>query len=72
MDEIQTKNPKTCIACGLVLDAPDVSPDDACAACGPTELTGVRALYRRLAAAYDEQPTVPDCRGGVVGDRYPF
>lgn len=34
----------------------------------------VRAMYRRLAAEYDQMhATVPDCRGsGVTGDLSPF
>lgn len=32
----------------------------------------VRAMYRRMAAAYNAQPTVPDYGGGVPGDRYPL
>jgi hypothetical protein len=31
---------------------------------------GVRAMYKRLARAYEAEPTVPDCGGGVPGDLY--
>lgn len=35
--------------------------------------SSVKALYQRLAAEYDDtEPAVPDRRGGVAGDRYPF
>ena len=39
------------------LAAPDESP--------------LRAMYQRLAAEYELEPTVPDHGGGVKGDRYP-
>jgi hypothetical protein len=31
---------------------------------------GVRAMYARLAAAHNAEPTVPDLGGGVSGDLY--
>ncbi|MGD0863755.1 MAG: hypothetical protein ABSA21_13540 [Candidatus Limnocylindrales bacterium] len=34
------------------------------------EEVGVRAMYGRLAAAHDAEPTVPDLGGGVPGDLY--
>lgn len=34
--------------------------------------TGVRAMYARLAREYEMEPTVPDRRGGVAGDLFPF
>lgn len=32
----------------------------------------MRAFYERLAAAYEQHPTVPDLGGGVSGDLYPL
>jgi hypothetical protein len=32
----------------------------------------VRGLYRRLAAAHDEEPPVPDRGGGAPGDKFPL
>ena len=34
--------------------------------------TGVRALYARLAGAYESEPVVADRRGGVLGDPFPL
>lgn len=72
MDQIHDQEPDVCRSCGRQLDPNTDSKVPLCADCTPGELTGVRALYRRLAAEYERQPTVPDRRGGVVGDRYPF
>jgi hypothetical protein len=33
---------------------------------------GVRALYARLAEAYEAEPVVKDRRGGAPGDPYPL
>jgi hypothetical protein len=38
----------------------------------PGQESPVRAMYARLAGEYENEPTVPDRRGGVVGDRYPL
>jgi hypothetical protein len=46
--------------------------DEAEAGADDAELSPLRAMYRRLAREYEKWPTVPDCRGGVKGDRYPF
>lgn len=34
--------------------------------------TGVRALYARLAEAYEAEPVVENRRGGAPGDPYPL
>jgi hypothetical protein len=47
-----------------VLPTSDAEPSD--------QSGGVRAMYARLARAYDAEPTVPDHRGGVPGDRFPL
>ncbi|MGH2406454.1 MAG: hypothetical protein ACRDF7_00055 [Candidatus Limnocylindrales bacterium] len=38
----------------------------------PTDDSGLRALYARLAAEYEAEPTVPDHGGGLAEDRYQF
>ena len=38
----------------------------------PRPVTGVRALYARLAAAYEAEPITPKRGCGAPGDRYPL
>lgn len=43
-------------------DPPEPEPDE----------SPLRAFYKRLAAAYESTPTVPDRGGGLPGDRFPL
>ena len=65
-----TLTDEICPTCGNAIAGsdPHVCPETL----DTEQLSPVRAMYARLAKQYDARPTVPDCGGGVKGDRYPF
>lgn len=54
------------------IDMTWIVPNPVVAPEGPRPEPGVRAMYARLARAYEAEPMVPDHGGGVPGDRFPL